>query len=196
MASLMINKAEIYRYLGYKVGMNLPGDIENVVEEALDNVLRQSTPKVCYKYFAIDIGEKIEFGFMSVESKELAINLEGCQETVIFGATIGLYTDRQIQKELILSPSKALVYQAVGTAVVEAVCNDFNEWLRHKERKKGRMLNPRFSPGYGDVALSIQKSICQELSLAKMAGITLTDSLLMVPEKSVTAIIGIRNKEQ
>lgn len=192
--SLIVNKSEIYRYLGYKTGMDLPKEIETSVEEILDNVLKQSVLKVCYKYFETKVGEQIDFGFMSVESKELASNLEGCTETVIFGATIGIYTDRQIQKEQILSPVRALIYQAVGAAVVEAVCDDFNEWIRQKEKEKGRDICPRFSPGYGDVSLSIQKSIFQELSLAKLAGITLTDSLLMIPEKSVTAIIGIKNK--
>lgn len=194
-ASLIVNKLEIYRYLGYKTGMDLPKEIENAVEEILDNVLKQSVPKVCYKYFETKVGEQIDFGFMSVESKALASNLENCTETVIFGATIGIYTDRQIQKEQILSPARALIYQAVGAAVVEAVCDDFNEWIRQKEKEKGRDICPRFSPGYGDVSLSIQKSIFQELSLAKLAGITLTDSLLMIPEKSVTAIIGIKNKK-
>ena len=193
--SLIVNKSEIYRYLGYKTGMDLPKEIETSVEEILDNVLKQSVPKVCYKYFETKVGEQVDFGFMSVESKELASNLEGCTETVIFGATIGIYTDRQIQKEQILSPVRALIYQAVGAAVVEAVCDDFNEWIRQKEKEKGRDICPRFSPGYGDVSLSIQKSIFQELSLAKLAGITLTDSLLMIPEKSVTAIIGIKNKK-
>lgn len=193
--SLIVNKSEIYRYLGYKTGMDLPKEIETSVEEILDNVLKQSVPKVCYKYFETKVGEQIDFGFVNVESKELASNLEGCTETVIFGATIGIYTDRQIQKEQILSPVRALIYQAVGAAVVEAVCDDFNEWIRQKEKEKGRDICPRFSPGYGDVSLSIQKSIFQELSLAKLAGITLTDSLLMIPEKSVTAIIGIKNKK-
>ena len=193
--SLIVNKSEIYRYLGYKTGMDLPKEIETSVEEILDNVLKQSVPKVCYKYFETKVGEQVDFGFVNVESKELASNLEGCTETVIFGATIGIYTDRQIQKEQILSPVRALIYQAVGAAVVEAVCDDFNEWIRQKEKEKGRDICPRFSPGYGDVSLSIQKSIFQELSLAKLAGITLTDSLLMIPEKSVTAIIGIKNKK-
>lgn len=193
-ASLIVNKLEIYRYLGYKTGMDLPKEIENAVEEILDNVLKQSVPKVCYKYFETKVGEQIDFGFMSVESKALASNLENCTETVIFGATIGIYTDRQIQKEQILSPARALIYQAVGATVVEAVCDDFNEWIRQKEQEKGRVICPRFSPGYGDVSLSIQKNIVQELSLTKLAGISLTDSLLMIPEKSVTAIIGIKNK--
>ena len=72
--------------------------------------------------------------------------------------------------------------------------DDFNEWVRGEEAVKGNLLSPRYSPGYGDVPLSVQKDICRELDCAKTVGITLTESLLMIPEKSVTAVIGIRKK--
>lgn len=189
--ALSINKAEIYRYLGYKKNMTLPSEVSVMIDEILQNVLKSSTPRVCYKRFFIETGDEIDFGFMRVKSRDLAVNLSGCSEAVIFGATIGIYTDRQIQKATILSPARACLYQAVGTTVIEAVCDDFNKWLRQEEEKRGHLLKPRYSPGYGDVSLSIQEDICRELDLAKMAGITLTDSLLMIPEKSVTAIIGI-----
>ncbi len=192
--ALCINKSEIYRYLGHKQGMDISGEVSDMVDEIIQNVLAGSVPKVCYKRFRVEINEEIDFGFMHVNSRELAYNLADCNEAVIFAATIGIFTDRQIQKQTILSPAKACVYQAVGATVIEAVCDDFNEWLLKEEEKKGCTLKPRYSPGYGDVALSIQKDICMELDAAKNAGITLTDSMLMIPEKSVTAIIGIKKK--
>ena len=193
-AALKLNKSEIYRYLGHKQGMGISGEVSAMVEEVLEAVLKNSAPKVCYKRFDVKIEDEIDFGFLQVKSEELARNLAECAETVIFAATIGIFTDRQIQKETILSPAKACVYQAVGATVIEAVCDDFNEWLLQEEAKKGNILKPRYSPGYGDVALFVQKDICRELETAKHIGITLTDSLLMIPEKSVTAFIGIKKK--
>ena len=194
MTALKLNKSEIYRYLGHKQGMDISCEVSAMVEEVLETVLKNSVPKVCYKRFDVKIDDEIDFGFMRVNSRELAYNLEGCHEAAIFAATIGIFTDRQIQKETILSPAKACVYQAVGATVIEAVCDDFNEWLLKEEEKKGHILKPRYSPGYGDVALLVQKDICRELETAKQIGITLTDSMLMIPEKSVTAIIGIKKK--
>lgn len=191
LSALSINKSEIYRYLGYKAGVSIEGNVAAIVDEILQNVLSGSRPMVCYKRFSLDFHNGIDFGFMNVKSKDLLVNLKGCSEAVIFAATIGIYTDRQIQKESILSPARACVYQAVGATVIEAVCDAFNEYVRCEEMSKGNCLRPRFSPGYGDVSLEIQKDIHKELNCAKMAGITLTDSMLMVPEKSVTAIIGI-----
>lgn len=193
-SALSIHKSEIYRYLGYKTGMPIEDTVSVMVDEILQNVLTGSRPKVCYKRFFVELGEETDFGFMRVKSKALATNLAGCSEAVIFAATIGIYTDRQIQKETILSPSRACVYQAVGATVIEAVCDEFNEWIRRNEENKGNSLKPRYSPGYGDVSLEIQKDIFRELDCAKWIGVTLTDSLLMIPEKSVTAIIGIKKK--
>ncbi len=194
MRALSIHKSEIYRYLGYTANAGVPENVTAMVDEILENVLSGSRPLVCYKRFDLGFCDGIDFGFLKVKSKDLLANLKGCSEAVIFAATIGIYTDRQIQKETILSPARACIYQAVGATVIEAVCDDFNRWLGLEEEHKGNSLNPRFSPGYGDVPLEIQKDIHRELNCAKMAGITLTDSILMVPEKSVTAIIGIRKK--
>lgn len=192
MRALSIHKSEIYRYLGYTTGANIPENVTVMVDEILENVLSGSRPLVCYKRFGLKFSEGIDFGFVKVQSEDLLNNLDGCTEAVVFAATIGIYTDRQIQKETILSPARACIYQAVGATVIEAVCDDFNSWLRMEENAKGNSLKPRFSPGYGDLPLEIQKDIHRELNCAKMAGITLTDSMLMVPEKSVTAIVGIR----
>ena len=190
--ALNINKSEIYRYMGYTKGASVSEKVDSEVDEILTKVLAQSTPKVCYKRFALDFSEGIDFGGFCIYSKDLAVNLNGCKEAVIFAATIGLYTDMQIRKETLLSPYRACIFQAVGAAVVEAVCDEFNGWLKEAEEKDGNIVKPRFSPGYGDVSLDVQKDIFRALDCTKAIGITLTDSLLMIPEKSVTAIIGIR----
>lgn len=192
--ALSIKKTEIYRYLGYTKDAPTKDNVDAIVDEILQKVLENSRPKVCYKRFSLDFSDGIDFGFMKIRSRDLGINLEGCQEAIIFAATIGLFTDVQIKKESILSPARACVYQAVGATVIEAVCDDFNEWIRTQERKTQNVLKPRYSPGYGDVSLEVQKDIFKELDCAKMAGITLSDSLHMIPEKSVTAIIGIKKK--
>lgn len=189
--ALLVKKSEIYRYLGYTKNAPVGDNVEAMVEEILENVLVNSRPMVCYKRFSLDFDEGINFGFMKVHSKDLKVNLMNCQEAIIFAATIGLYTDVQIKRESILSPARACVYQAVGAAVIEEVCDTFNEFIRKNEALEGNTLKPRYSPGYGDVSLEVQKDIFRELDCARMAGITLSDSLHMIPEKSVTAIIGI-----
>ena len=55
-------------------------------------------------------------------------------------------------------------------------------------------FKPRFSPGYGDLSLEVQKEIFSLLDCPRKIGVSLGDSLLMTPSKSVTAIIGYGTK--
>lgn len=192
---LFVRKSEIYRYLGYTKDAPKGDEVEKLIDEILEKVIQHSKPIVCYKRFPLHLGQDIDMGFVKIQSKDLSVNLQNCQEVLVFAATIGLYTDMQIKREAILSPARACVYQAVGAAVVEEVCDNFNEYIRKNEEREGRALKPRYSAGYGDVSLAVQKDIFRELNCAKMAGITLSDSLHMIPEKSVTAFIGICQKD-
>ncbi|MBR3808589.1 MAG: hypothetical protein IKJ15_09520, partial [Lachnospiraceae bacterium] len=75
--ALSINRSEIYRYLGYKDGMTVTDEVESLIDEILQNVLVGSVPKVCYKRFDVTIQDRVDFGFLSVKSKDLTTNLTG-----------------------------------------------------------------------------------------------------------------------
>ena len=78
-----------------------------------------------------------------------------------------------------------------AAAAAEAFCDEVNDNLRLQAESEGLYLRPRFSPGYGDLSLDCQRTFLRMLNAGKEIGLTLTDSGLMVPIKSVTAIIGI-----
>ena len=108
----------------------------------------------------------------------------------MFCATIGLDIDRLIAKYGVVSPAKALVFQAIGAERIESLCELFCEEMGAEYGN----LKPRFSPGYGDLDLAFQSAIFGALECPKKIGVTLTDTLLMTPSKSVTAVMGISNK--
>ncbi len=88
----------------------------------------------------------------------------------------------------------ALALDAAGTAAVEAFCDLLCARWRDEFAAEGRHIRPRFSPGYGDLPLEAQRTLLTLLDSQRKAGITLTDALLMVPSKSVSAIVGIGEK--
>lgn len=144
---------------------------------------------VCYATLSVSILDEVcDFGFFKVKSKSLAKNLAGCEKVLIFAATVGIDFDREIAKYTRLSPSRALIVSAMGTERAEALCDRF---VKAYEDKNGIRLKPRFSPGYGDLPLEVQRDIFALLDPAKRAGITLGATLLMTPTKSVTAFAGI-----
>ena len=92
--------------------------------------------------------------------------------------------------------AKASVLQACAAAAIEACCNMLQQELQSDAARHGFYLRPRFSPGYGDLPLAAQKDFFQAIDCTKRLGITLTDSLLMYPTKSVTAFIGVTPQKE
>lgn len=184
LAEPKINKKEIMRYM-------LGRGTENILCELIDDCLSEVKGileyKVCYAKLNMSLNEnKIILPCGELESSKLAKNLSSCENVIVFAATVGVGIDRLIAKYSKLSPAKALCFQAIGAERVEALCDDF---CRLQEQK-GLKLRPRFSPGYGDLSLETQKMIFSLLDCPKRVGITLGDTLLMSPSKSVTAFVG------
>lgn len=183
---LPFNKKEILRYADCK---DLSPKIEALLNECIEKAIQTLSYKVCYCILPINIwGNTIDFGAFKVNSEKLTINLKNCENAIIFGATLGTDIDRIIMKYGKLSPTKALFFQAIGATMIETLCDEFCKDIKAELNVN---LKPRFSPGYGDLDLSCQKSIFKLLNCSKNIGLTLNDSLLMSPTKSVTAFVGI-----
>lgn len=197
-----INRREIYRYLGYR-GQTPDETVCRMIEEVLGEMLRAIHPRNLYQSFKCNIwvGEirlsnEINHDFVTFKSKNLAENLNGCHKVILMAATLGIEADKLLQRYEIINMAKASVAQACGAACIEAYCNLLQEEIRQKAMAEGLYLKPRFSPGYGDLPLDTQKMIFQCLECTKRLGLTLTDSLLMYPTKSVTAFIGLTKNKQ
>ena len=144
--------------------------------------------KVCYSVCTPKIdGSSVDLGFFSTESRALAKNLAGTSRVIVFAATVGFEIDRLIMKYTRTSPSRALMLSALGAERIEALCDAFSEDIK-KEFGKCR---PRFSAGYGDLSIGVQRKLFNFLNPSARIGLTLTDSMLMSPTKSVSAFIGI-----
>lgn len=182
------DKKEILRYAGTKESTpEITELIESCIEEAKDKL----TYKVCYGHFPVSVkGNMADLSFMKTESESLAKNLASCKNIVLFGATVGIEIDRLISRYGRISPSRALVFQAIGAERIESLCDEFTKFI---QREYGATF-PRFSPGYGDFRLEVQKDFFRVLEPGKRIGLTLNESMLMTPTKSVTAIIGITNE--
>ena len=185
---LPFDKKEILRYSDCK---DLSPEIEKLLNECIEEIKSKLSYKVCYCVLPVKATEKsIDFDAFRVNSEKLSLNLKNCERVIVFGATLGTEIDRLIMKHGKLSPTKALFFQSIGAAQIEALCDEFLEDIK-KDLKVN--LKPRFSPGFGDLELTTQKDIFKILDCSKKIGLTLNDSLLMSPTKSVTAFVGIIN---
>ena len=181
-----ICEREVLRYAGGSPSEKAKELLESTVDEASGAF----TYKVCYTVCDVSVkGDTVDFGFFNTNSRALAKNLSGVSRAVIFAATVGFEIDRLIMKYSRISPSRALMLDALGTERIEALCDAFCEDMR----KTHGACRPRFSAGYGDLSIELQREIFRLLSPETKIGLTLTDSMLMSPTKSVTAFMGIED---
>lgn len=132
----------------------------------------------------------LDFPTFSAESAALAKCLLGCKEAYLFAVTLGMQNERWLHRLSLLSPAKHFLSDALSSAYAEAAADYANALL-----EKEKTLTNRFSPGYGDLPLSLQPHLLSALNANKLLHITLSDTLLMIPQKSITAIVGIRSDD-
>ena len=145
------------------------------------------------RYLLVRDGDTLDLGFAKTDSRDLKKHLEGCGEILLFACTAGAETDRRIARAKLLSPARGLLMHAIGAQQVEGGCDRLCRQLA--EQFPDKQLTDRYSPGYGDLPLEMQKDVMTALDCGRTVGITLTDSLLMTPSKSVTAIIGMKERK-
>ena len=178
-----IDEKEILRYAGHR------GEADEGIKTLLKECLQECTPcisyRVCYRAY-----ETETLKTLIGEGKTVCHYLQGCEYAVAFAATVGLEMDRLIQKYAVRSTAKALLFQAIGAERIESLCNAFCGDMATLYQKDGFFARPRFSPGYGDFPLLRQKELFSSLDCARKIGLSLTDSFLMTPSKSVTAVMG------
>ncbi len=188
---------EVYRYLGYRKDLPDP-DIRKVIDDCLDELVRVMTPGYIRKTVQVRLlpDDALEIEGVTVHSKNLSKNLRGCEQICLMAATIGIGVDRMIARASVSQMSRAVIYQAAGAALIEELCDRINMKIREEAAEKGLYCRPRFSPGYGDLPLEFQRDLFRILNISKEIGVSLTDSLLMMPTKSVTAIIGLSESNE
>ena len=175
------DRKEIFRYLGYR-GREPETGVAEAADSCAAALQTVVEPRHVRRVFPLEwvSADRFRIEGMDVVSRNLSRNLRGCSEVWL------------VQRaEALGKMSRAVILQAAAAAMIEAYCDDVNEEIRREAAPKGLFLRPRFSPGYGDFSLEHQTELFRILEVQKKIGVTLTGSLLMMPSKSVTAVIGL-----
>ena len=151
----------------------------------------------CLEAFTKEAGPPLlRIAGMEIHSRSLSRNLRGCENVYLMAATLGIGPDRLIARASVRHMSRAVTLQAAAAAMIEVWCDEVNQKIIREASEQGLYCRPRFSPGYGDFPLEYQQDFAQILRIQKEIGVSLTESFLMIPTKSVTAIIGITGEKQ
>ena len=190
--------AEIYwkearRYLGLHRG---GGTVDEVLEAGLRDCGRAlmacARPRSVWRRFPLALGEgRVETAGLQVESLHLRRHLEGCTAVCLFAATLGPEVDRLLHRASVTDVSRAVMIQACAASLLEVYCDECCAAIAAQTAAEGLTLRPRFSPGYGDFPISCQRALLRALEAPKRIGLTATETMMLTPTKSVTALVGL-----
>lgn len=182
---------ETARYL--RAGSDAGAAVQDLISRALDQIRETAQPRcLCVRHeLQVLPDDELVLAGLPLRSHDLSRNLAGCTGVLFFAETLGREVDRLIRRTEPRDLLCAAALHAAAAAWIEACIDDECDALRIRFAAEGMGLRPRYSPGFGDVPLTFQRDFFRILRPEKAIGITLTESCLMIPSKSVTALIGL-----
>ncbi|WP_090090715.1 vitamin B12 dependent-methionine synthase activation domain-containing protein [Clostridium uliginosum] len=194
---LDINEQEVLRYLGHK-GQVVDESIRVMLNECREEIKTLITPRFVYNYNNIKLlesGVEVEGTSLFLIGNDIKEHLKNSKECVLMAVTLGNEIEKKTRLYEKTNLTKALILDACATTAVEEVCDYVEDIIRKEANLKDKGITFRYSPGYGDLPLDIQNNFLRALDAQKKIGLTVSSHDLLFPRKSVTAIIGIVNKE-
>lgn len=190
-----INKKEALRYLGY--GNNTPNKkISSIVDECEKQLLSIMQPKFLYSIFDIaiksDCIEVIDTNLI-LKGNDIINHLEGCSNLAIMCCTLSFGVDKLIRQYQVSDMTRAVICDSLSSASIEQVCDYVEQEIKQKYPDMYQTF--RYSAGYGDLSIDIQKDILDLLQAQKKIGLCTTESSILTPKKSVTAFIGLSKNQ-
>ncbi|MDR1620522.1 MAG: hypothetical protein LBS18_07675 [Clostridiales bacterium] len=185
-------KQEALRYLGYKSGQQPGLALNQKLGACMLAIAESASP--AYAQLRLkkeEDGGALILGARRIDSRDLQTHLAGCEEYLLFAATLGAQVDRLIGRTGKISVADEAVMQACAAAYIEEYADSAHGELTRAYAQKGYAITRRFSPGYGDLALDTQGTLLKILDAHKKIGLCATAAHMLTPTKSITAVIGL-----
>lgn len=190
-----LNKREALRYMGY--GSSVPDERTLLMLEECEKALLAVIEPCCiYHVFdvvPVDNGISVCGTSMVLKGRSVSEHLSGCTKAVLMAATLSVHAEKVIRRYEATDMTRAVMADSLASAAVEQVCDKAEEEVKQSFSSFYRTW--RFSPGYGDLPLDIQGSFLDILQAQKRIGLNATETNMLIPRKSVTAIIGLSENE-
>jgi hypothetical protein len=191
---ITIDKSRVCRFLGYLRGQNLTASASSLIDlqiEEAQGLIQPSHSFVVRKVLDAEISRTFIEGAVVFTSNVITSILSRCHEVAIFTATVGAGLEERVSQLMGKGEMlKAVVLDAVGSAAIEKVACELEENVRKKAMTGGAEISRRYSPGYCDWDIKEQKLLFDTLN-GDSAGVELTEGYLMMPQKSISGVIGI-----
>ena len=194
-----VNRDEVMRYLGYR-GQAITSELEGRIDAVVERCLSVARPRATIASFMVrtvsEQAVELEGCALRLTGSDIAEHLATAHEVALFACTLGADIDRELQRLALTDALEQVIFDAAATALIERAADAAEASIRAYAAQAGAYTSWRYSPGYGDLPLNVQRPFLNTIDATRQLGITLTPSNLMVPTKSVTAIVGIHATPQ
>lgn len=187
-----ISRKELLRYLGFRSENQPEPPLEEALQKAEDIVRRAAKPRAVN--ICLNRQTLTQTGLLCGE--DIRRHLSGCSQVILMAATLGSDVELEIRAAQVSDALLPVVLDACATVAVEAFCDEYCSGLSRAYEKKGLFLTGRFSPGYGDFPLEKQELLLRLTNAQRRIGLFVTESCILTPRKSITAVIGVSEHAQ
>lgn len=191
-------RPDAYEALGYLGYANQPlGEDMAVRLDAAMDACARFAPSGAFRVFAVDRdagspeGVRLLQTDFALPGADIARHLEGASAVALLAVTLGYESERVIRRETALSAVDGMLVDAVASSAAESAVESLHAEVSAWASARGLHAGSRFSPGYGDLPLSVQPAFLKAIGADKLLGIGVTDAFLLVPAKSITAVVGL-----
>lgn len=187
------DRREALRYMGVRGAPD--AGVQALVEEAAHLLEPRAHYRVLLQRLPLDWTGGLSLDGIPLPGESIRRCMRGCGEAVLLGATLGSAVDGLIRRESLTRPALALAVNGCAAAMLEHALNGTCRELSVQVEGEGLTLTGRFSPGYGDLPLTLQPALLERLQAYRI-GLTVNAGGQLQPEKSVTALCGLRSGEE
>lgn len=196
-----IDEREVLRYLQYK-DQDIESNLSDKIEQCIKKTKEIINPRFVFRKYKIKKSKfynkknevYLEGSNLILQSDDVYNLLLECNECILMSVTLGLEVEREIRKLTYTDLTKGIIIDACATTAIEEACDIVQDNIEKKLLKEDKYITYRYSPGYGDLSIEKNLDINNLLNSQKEIGLTVTDSGIMIPRKSVVALIGVSHK--
>lgn len=193
---MKIDKQDVLRYLSYK-NQIIDTKLDLLIDRTIIEIEEYLKPRYTFRLFKL-LKNNNEITLLNstiiLKGNAIANHLKYSEKCVVVATTIGSIIEQKIKYYQNTDLTKTVILDACATCAVESYTDDVEDIIKEEANKMDLGITYRYSPGYGDLSLDTQPYLIKGLEADKKIGLSVTENNILLPRKSVTAIIGFQDK--
>lgn len=193
---LKVDTNAVLQALGYRTAKP-DAQTEQKLKRTVAMLEETCAPRWVYRQYALQTGGDavtLPAASLVLEGRDIKAHLSGCHACFLLAVTLGASTDGLLRAAEADDMATAVLLDVAASTLVEQYADLAQEALMAEASSNRVYTTGRFSPGYGDLPIGLQSGLLAAVDAGRAIGLTANSNSILIPRKSITAIVGIANK--